>query len=268
MLTIYKASAGSGKTFQLVVEYLKLLLENSYNYKHILAVTFTNKATNEMKTRILEQLHLLASNQKSDYLKILQNNIYSEEKVRDNARKVLKNILHDYNRFSISTIDSFTQRVIKSFNRELGIAPNFMLELDSDMILAEAADRMLAKIDKDKKLLKWLKDFSTEKIKGNKSQRIDDNIKSLGKELFKENFQIFFPENSESVYSRENLDIFGKELNGLKIQFETILKTFGKKGVRIIDKSGLSIEDFSGKSRGIGAIFSKFAGWISSFPCS
>ncbi len=260
MLTIYKASAGSGKTFQLVVEYLKLLLENTYNYKHILAVTFTNKATNEMKTRILEQLDLLANNHKSDYLKILQNNIYSEEKVRDNARKVLKNILHDYNRFSISTIDSFTQRVIKSFNRELGIAPNFMLELDSDMILAEATDRMLAKIGKDKKLLKWLKDFSTEKIEGNKSQRIDDNIKSLGKELFKENFQIFFPENSESVYSRENLDVFGKELNKLKIQFETTLKTLGEKGVRIIDKSGLSIEDFSGKSRGIGAIFSKFAG--------
>ncbi|NQU52668.1 MAG: UvrD-helicase domain-containing protein, partial [Bacteroidetes bacterium] len=259
MLTVYKASAGSGKTFQLVVEYLKLLLENSYNYKHILAVTFTNKATNEMKTRILEQLHLLASNQPSDYLKILQNNTYSEKEIRNKARQVLKNILHDYNRFSINTIDSFTQRIIKSFNRELGISPNFTVELDSDMILEEAVDRMLAKIDKDKKLLKWLKEFSKEKIQENYSQRIDDDIKALGKELFKENFQIFFPENSESVYSRENLDSFGKELNIIKVQFENTLKDKGKKGVQIIEESGLSIDDFSGKARGIGSVFSKYA---------
>jgi ATP-dependent helicase/nuclease subunit A len=259
MLTVYKASAGSGKTFQLVVEYLKLLLKNPYNYKHILAVTFTNKATNEMKTRILKQLDLLANKQQSDYLKILQNNIYSEKEIQNKAKLVLKNILHDYNRFSISTIDSFTQRIIKSFNRELGISPNFMLELDSDMILEEAVDRMLAKIDKDKKLLKWLKDYSKEKIEDNKSQRIDDNIKLLGKELFKENVQIFFPENSESVYSRENLDSFGKELNNIKVQFETTLKVFGKKGVQILENNELSADDFSGKSRGIGSIFSKYA---------
>jgi len=259
MLTIYKASAGSGKTFQLVVEYLKLLLKNTYNYKHILAVTFTNKATNEMKTRILEQLHFLANNKESDYLKILQNNTYSEKEIRTRAKTVLKNILHDYNRFSISTIDSFTQRIIKSFNRELGISPNFSLELDSDMILTEAVDRMLAKIDKDPKLLKWLRDFSKEKIEDNKSQRIEDNIKSLGKELFKENFQIFFPEDSKSVYSRENLDDFTKELRKLKVYFENSLKVFGEKGVTIIEQNGLSIDDFSGKSRGVGAIFSKYA---------
>ncbi len=259
MLTVYKASAGSGKTFQLVVEYLKLLLKNPYNYKHILAVTFTNKATNEMKTRILEQLDLLANNQPSYYLKILQNNTYPENEIRNKAKLVLKNILHDYNRFSIKTIDSFTQRIIKSFNRELGISPNFTVELDSDMILAEAVDRMLAKIDKDKKLLKWLKEFSKEKIEDNYSQRIDDDIKALGKELFKENFQIFFPENSESVYSRENLNSFGKELNSIKFQFESKLKIQGKKGMQIIEESGLSIDDFAGKSRGIGSIFLKFA---------
>lgn len=259
MLSVYKASAGSGKTFQLVVEYLKLLLKNPYNYKHILAVTFTNKATNEMKTRILEQLHFLANNHKSDYLKILQNNTFSEKEIRDNAQSVLKNILHDYNRFSIKTIDSFTQQIIKSFNRELGISPNFTIELDSDMILDEAVDRMLAKIDKDKKLLKWLKEFSKEKIQDNYSQRIDDDIKALGKELFKENFQIFFPENSESVYSRENLESFSKELTVIKVQFEEKLKTLGKTGVQIIEENGFSVDDFSGKARGVGSVFSKYA---------
>src|SRR5665811_611210 len=85
-----------------------------------------------------------------------------------------------------NTIDSFTQKIIKSFNRELGISPNFTIELDSDMILQEAVDRMLAKIDKDKKLLQWLKEFSKEKIEDNYSQRIDDDIKALGNELFKD----------------------------------------------------------------------------------
>jgi ATP-dependent helicase/nuclease subunit A len=164
MLTVYKASAGSGKTFQLVVEYLKLLLKNPQNYRHILAVTFTNKATNEMKTRILETLNELASNQPSKYIaEIQKENQMPEALIRSNAKLVLKNILHDYNRFSISTIDSFTQRTIKAFNRELGISPNYRLELDSEMILAEATDRLLAKIDKDKKLLNWLKGFQQRK---------------------------------------------------------------------------------------------------------
>ncbi len=259
MLTVYKASAGSGKTFQLVVEYLKLLLKNPQNYRHILAVTFTNKATNEMKTRILETLNELAIGQPSNYIaEIQKENHLSEALIRKNAKQVLKNILHDYNRFSISTIDSFTQRTIKAFNRELGISPNYRLELDSDMILAEATDRLLAKIDKDKKILSWLKDFSKEKIEDSYSQRIEDDIKSLGKELFKENFQLFFPDDSESVYSRENLINLGKELNLIKNQFENYLKNLGKKGVAIITESGLTIDDFSNKEKGPGSLFAKY----------
>ncbi len=259
MLTIYKASAGSGKTFQLVVEYLKLLIINPDNYKHILAVTFTNKATNEMKTRILEQLHFLANNYQSNYLKVLQNSTHSEEYIRKRAKRALKNILHDYTRFSISTLDSFTQRTIKSFNRELGILPNFSLELDSELILTEAVDRMLAKIDKDKKLLRWLKEFSKEKIEANRSQHIDDNIKLLGKELFKEHFQLFFPDNGESVYSRKNLESFGNELNSIITNYKNTIQTLGKKGVGVLQNSGLTVDDFAGKSRGVSTIFRKFA---------
>jgi len=259
MLTIYKASAGSGKTFQLVVEYLKLLLVNPQNYRHILAVTFTNKATAEMKSRILEQLNLLASGQPSKYLAELQKgNSLSETAIRQNARVVLKNILHDYNRFSISTIDSFTQRIIKAFNREMGISPNYQLELNNDLILAEATDRLLAKIGDDKKLLGWLTDFSREKIEENQSQRIESDIQALGKELFKENFQLFFPDDENPAYSRENLEAFAKELNLIKNKFENHLKLLGKKGVALITRSGLTIDDFSNKEKGAGSLFSKF----------
>lgn len=259
MLAVYKASAGSGKTFQLVVEYLKLLLKNTNNYKHILAVTFTNKATNEMKNRILEQLYLLSSNQKTDYLESLKkDNSLSEEFIRDRAKQVLKNILHDYNRFSISTIDSFTQKVIRAFNRELGISPNYTVELDSNIILDEAVDRMLLRIGEDKNLLKWLKEFSKEKIEETKSQQIDDSIKTLGKELFKESFQVFFPEDGQSVYSRNNLQEFGKELKDIIRFFENNLKILGKEAVLSMENNQLTIDDFSGKARGgLGNFFVK-----------
>ena len=260
MLTVYKASAGSGKTFQLVVEYMKLLLKNPFNYRHILAVTFTNKATNEMKTRILETLYELASGEPSNYIaEIQKENYLSEVQIRKNANQVLKNILHDYNRFSISTIDSFTQRTIKAFNRELGISPNFRLELNSEMILSEATDKLLSKIDKDKKLLHWLSEFSREKIEDSYSQRIEEDIKALGNELFKENFQLFFPHNSESVYSRENLIEFGKDLQQIKFQFENQLKIKGEKGLSIIAENGLSIDDFAYGKSGVAGFISNVA---------
>jgi ATP-dependent exoDNAse (exonuclease V) beta subunit len=260
MLTVYKASAGSGKTFQLVAEYLKLLLKNPYNYKHILAVTFTNKATNEMKSRILGQLNVLASNQPTDYTTILKNETsLTEEVIRQRARQVLKNILHDYNRFSVSTIDSFTQRIIKAFNREMGISPQVTLELDDGLLLEEATDRLLQKIDSDRQLRKWLVSFSEEKITGNKSQQIEEDIKNLGKELFKEKFQLFFPEKENSVYTRENLKEFRNELNKIIVWYESELKQKGTECVRQMEKAGLEPDDFSGKSRGIGNFFMKLA---------
>jgi ATP-dependent exoDNAse (exonuclease V) beta subunit len=256
MLTVYKASAGSGKTFQLVVEYLKLLIQDTSSYKHILAVTFTNKATNEMKNRILEQLDLLARGEDSKYLQTLQYELnFTEETIRQKSRQALKNILHDYNRFSISTIDSFTQRIIKAFNRELGISPNFGLELDDGLVLEEAADRMLSKIDRDKKLLDWLVKFSGEKIMENQSQRIEDDIKSLGKELFNEKFQLFFPETKDSGYTRENLDAFKKELGKIIALFESMLKRKGNEALQTMEKSGFSVDDFSYKKTGVAGYF-------------
>ncbi|MDD2381528.1 MAG: UvrD-helicase domain-containing protein [Mariniphaga sp.] len=261
MLTVYKASAGSGKTFQLVVEYLKILIRNPLSYRGVLAVTFTNKATNEMKSRILEQLYLLAGNKDSKYLSpILKAIPLSEEKVRERARQTLKNILHDYNRFSISTIDTFTQRVIQAFNREMGISPHFAIGLDDDLILEEATDRLLAKVDTDKQIRKWLVKFSDEKIRENRSQRIEEDIKALGKELFREKFQLFFPDQVENnPYTRESLGSFRGELDQLIAWFEYTLKKRGREAVEIIRKNDLDMDDFSGKSRGIGAFFYKMA---------
>ena len=171
-LKVYKASAGSGKTFRLAIEYMKLALSNESNYRHILAVTFTNKATAEMKSRIIGELYRLAKGQPSVYMDVLTRELgWQPMQVERQAELVLKRILHDYSRFSISTIDSFFQRVIKAFNRELGISPNFRLEMDSELILAEATDRLLAKIDKDKKHAK------------EKTTRLFNHIKEIAETL-------------------------------------------------------------------------------------
>ncbi|NLO01282.1 MAG: UvrD-helicase domain-containing protein [Bacteroidales bacterium] len=260
MLTVYKASAGSGKTFHLVYEYLKLIISNPYNYRHILAVTFTNKAANEMKIRILRQLFLLSGNKDSDYLEMLKESlIFDEDKIRLRASKALKNILHDYGRFAVNTIDSFTQRIIRAFNRETGISPQFTLGMEDEMILNEATDRMLSGIDTDRNLRKWLVEFSKEKIMDNFSHKIEDDIRALGNELFKEKFQVFFPHDKDSEYTRDNLETVRKELKRYISYFDNALKDRGEKGVEIIFAGGLTIDDFSGKSRGIGNVFSRLA---------
>jgi len=262
MLTVYKASAGSGKTFQLVAEYLKLLLKNPVSYRNILAVTFTNKATQEMKSRILEQLHLLAENENSAYVDLLKNaTLLPEQTIRQRAKQVLKNILHDYNRFSVNTIDSFTQRIIKAFNREMGISPHFILELDNELILEEAVDRLMAKVDSDKQLRRWLVKFSEEKIRENKSQRIEADIKALGSELFKEKFQVFFPENEleKNPYNRENLDEFRKELEKIIHWYEGTIRKKAADGMEAIQKAGFSIDDFLYKMAGVAGYLKKLA---------
>ena len=124
MIRILKASAGSGKTWNLALEYIKTMLaaRDQYAYRHILAVTFTNKATDEMKERILDKLHELSSDPRSsDYYAHLVPEICPDEKtLKEAAENLLCNILHDYSAFAVSTIDRFFQQTLKAFAREVG----------------------------------------------------------------------------------------------------------------------------------------------------
>jgi ATP-dependent exoDNAse (exonuclease V) beta subunit len=135
-LTIYSASAGSGKTFKLAGIYLAHLFRSKHNYRKILAVTFTNKATAEMKSRILDQLYSIASGGSSDYLPdLVRETGKSEDILRKEAKEILFAILHDFSRFSVCTIDAFFQKVIRSFARETGLHSGFNIELDHSIIL-------------------------------------------------------------------------------------------------------------------------------------
>ena len=134
MLKVYRASAGSGKTFRLTRDYIRLLFDadKSNHHRRILAVTFTNKATEEMKSRILLELHQLAKGAVSPYREELMEHLrLTEEDINSKAAKILINILHDYSSFSISTIDRFFQQVIRAFARDIGVHGGYALELDS-----------------------------------------------------------------------------------------------------------------------------------------
>ena len=193
-IDIYKASAGSGKTFRLTGEYIKMLFSDESEYRHILAVTFTNKATDQMKQRILNELYLLSKTpEKSAYIdEIISYTNKDADAIADYSRSVLKRILHDYSAFNISTIDTFFQGVMRAFSRELGKMSTYNVEINDSDLISMAVDRMFISLDKSEnaKLLDWLIKYSLESIEDGKSWRIRKNILELSKNLNSENFKV------------------------------------------------------------------------------
>ena len=252
-LTIYKASAGSGKTFRLVLEYLKLLVDNPFNYRHILAVTFTNKATAEMKERILRDLYKLVQYKDRSILdRLLDETNLSELKILEHAKLALSYILHDYDRFSISTIDSFFQRVLRSFARETGLYGTYEVELDQDAVLDEACDLLLMSVEDDLELRNWLLSMSEDQLGEGKNWQIRDKILELGTELQKEAYQEYLVQQSIAGNidsEREKISKLKSELALTRKVFETRLREYGNKALNIIRNSGLLLSDFKGGSR-------------------
>ncbi|HRT33675.1 MAG TPA: UvrD-helicase domain-containing protein, partial [Bacteroidales bacterium] len=158
-LKILKASAGSGKTYNLTKEYLNLIEKEREIFSHILAVTFTNKATEEMKHRVIKELHK----------KSLSYPV---------AKERLIEILHNYSNFNISTIDRFFQQIMRSFAREIGKSGSYNVELDDNLILVEAVEMMLQDLDieENEQLLDWLVKFSIDAIEDGKSWDIKKGI--------------------------------------------------------------------------------------------
>ncbi|MBL7968095.1 MAG: UvrD-helicase domain-containing protein [Prolixibacteraceae bacterium] len=257
-LKVYKASAGSGKTFRLAIEYMKLALTNEANYRHILAVTFTNKATAEMKSRIIGELYRLAQGHQTAYLEVLTSELrWPPMQVQRQAQLVLKRLLHDYSRFSISTIDSFFQRVIKAFNRELGINAAYNVELDEKSILEEAADRLIQSVENDEKLLEWLDAFASEKMRDGKGWNLKKDIIRLGSEIYNETFKSLNNELYEKLNDRQFLKGYREKLGKIISQYESQLKALGQEGLNVMAAEGVLVDDFKGKGRGPATVFQK-----------
>jgi ATP-dependent exoDNAse (exonuclease V) beta subunit len=260
-IKILRASAGSGKTHRITREYIQLLFEDAMNYKHILAVTFTNKATEEMKTRILSELYNLANGKRSSYLSFLKEAYgLSYEQVVRKADRLLKLILHDYSRFSIETIDRFFQRIIRSFIRELGIFSSFTLELDQNRILQLGTDQLLDSLDDQPELKKWLLRFTEEKIESGKSWRLSYDIHALGKEIFKEDYRYFETSLSEILADREFLRRYMKMISSIITETEKAYFAFGEEAMKIMRSHSLEVKDFTYGVTGVAGYLSKIRG--------
>lgn len=280
-LVVYNASAGSGKTYTLAREYIIQIIRRPMEYRSILAVTFTNKATEEMKSRIIEELHSLARYQRGvekepNYLSVLvdmlrsegrvqlslfddESQVLLEKEVAKRAQQVLTAILHDYSSFAISTIDKFFQKVVRSFVRELNIQPGYVLELDSDRVLSLAVDKVLEGLHEDEQLQRWLFDLVEERLNEGDSWELSGILSELGKQLMREDFR----QQPESFYKKIGdklfLDSYFRKLSAKSKAAEEDYKKTGEQAVNYLNNNGIRLEDIPGGSRSFATIFFKAA---------
>ena len=188
-LTVYKASAGSGKTFTLASEYITLVVKNPQDYRSILAVTFTNKATQEMKTRILSQLYGIAHSlpdSEAYYEQVRMKTGFSEQTIRENAAKALSLLTHHYNEFRVQTIDAFFQSVLRNLARELNLTANLRVDLNDEQVEAQAVDELINSLEEGEEVLNWIRDYIDKNIEDDKGWNVISQIKDFGKNIFKD----------------------------------------------------------------------------------
>ncbi len=260
-LLVYKASAGSGKTFTLAVEYIKLLILNPRAYRQILAVTFTNKATAEMKERILSQLYgIWTEDPDSDaYLKrIIEETGKQTDEIRKSAGIALSYMLHDYSRFRVETIDSFFQSVMRNLARELELSPNLNIELNNSEVLSDAVDSMIEKLAPTSPVLAWLLNYIDERIADDKRWNVSEEVKSFGRNIFDEGYI----EKGEGLRQKliENPEIiknYRHELKEMETEALEQMKGFYDQFEGELDGHALTADDLKNGSRGIGSYFRK-----------
>ncbi len=248
---VYKASAGSGKTFNLVLEYVSLLLRNTRAYKQILAMTFTNKATAEMKQRILSELYSIRIGEKTAFFDALceRNPDLERPFIISQAKIALEYILHDYSYFNILTIDSFLQKVMRNLAKELGIGSNYNLIIEDLEIRKEAIERLIESTGNDDLLYQWYMDTIYKNIEEGKNTKIERKLLQFSGNLAKETFLKF-----ENELKELNISIFKEFKKEGYAKIEGLvkdLKVFSDQFQSIMTSNGLSIDDFSSKSRGV-----------------
>ncbi|MEQ8909783.1 MAG: UvrD-helicase domain-containing protein [Vicingaceae bacterium] len=246
-LKVYKSSAGSGKTFTLVKEYLKLCLqsEEDYYFASILAITFTNKATAEMKERILKHLKITAAgNGEEDVMGhiIAEECNLPYEKLQQRAKRSLSAILHGYGDFSISTIDRFTHRLVRTFARDLGLSVNFNVLLDHEEIMHKTIASIIDEAGKSEEVTELLQSFLAYRVESDKSWKIEKSLLDFSKTLINENAYFYLAENAK--VSTDDFHKSIKKLKATKSQFQSKLQAIGNKGLSLIERADLNHSDF------------------------
>lgn len=248
---ILTASAGSGKTYSLAREYIYNTLKlqpdeelrgfNPYIYRTILAVTFTNKATEEMKSRILTRINELATGSDCEFLAdLIAMTSLTEERLRERAMKVRSAILHDYSRFAILTNDTFFQRIVRAFVKELGIDINYSIELDTAPIIQKSVETLIERMDSNGELKEWLMEFAEENISEGKQWNIKRGIMRLKGELFKEHTK----EAIDSIDREQIRRMVTHYLDTAQQQIDSVT-AIARQAVELIHSSGYSHADFA-----------------------
>lgn len=250
---IYNASAGSGKTYTLAKSYIKLLVkaQNYDQFKSILAITFTNKAVGEMKTRIIEMLKHFSSSESIEDPHPMFKDICKElpiepSHLKNKSKQILKHIIHNYGAFDISTIDGFTHRIIRTFAHDLKLPMNFEVELDQDRLLNEAVDNLISKAGEDDALTKVLIDFAFEKTDDDKSWDISYDFNKIAKLLVGENdFEAIEKLKTKTLKDFNNLkDILSRSIKSLEKDIDSIAAN----ALTLIEECGLQFDDFNRES--------------------
>ena len=269
---IYSSSAGSGKTYTLAKEYIKLALKTTspWYFNHILAVTFTKKASGEMKERILKYLRQFSSTDAKDIqdseelfqqilLELQEEGVeINEWELRKRANNTFKHIIHEYANFSVSTIDSFVQRIVAAFTEELGFPFNFEVNLDSEVLLDAAVESLFSKVNTEnfEQITNAIESFAMEKAMEGKSwNRLPVELAEFGKSLLSDQFQV----QVEALANLQPTDFLTIEGN-LKTYceyIETKIKAIADYGSEAIENAEVDIEDFYYSKSGVGAYFQK-----------
>ncbi|MBF1606357.1 MAG: UvrD-helicase domain-containing protein, partial [Prevotella shahii] len=259
-LTVYKASAGSGKTFTLAVNYIKILISNPYSYRNILAVTFTNKATEEMKLRILSQLYgiwkLLPSSK--GYLdKVTSELDITPEFASKQAGIALSNLLHNYNYFRVETIDTFFQAVLRNLARELDLTANLHVGLNDAQVEQMAVDKLIEELTPTSKVLKWIMEYIQQNIDEDKSWNVIGQIKQFGMNVFRDVYKDNRKQLNALIENEELFDSYVKRVRALDKDAEQRLEQLGNHFFELLDENQLTVNDFSNKDKGVCGYFVK-----------
>ena len=259
-LTIYKASAGSGKTFTLSVEYIKLLIKDPQSYRSTLAVTFTNKATEEMKLRILSQLYgiwKLLPDSKSYIDKIKEDLDVTEEYMSERAGIALHNIVHNYSYFRIETIDSFFQSVLRNLARELDLTANLRIELNDYQIERNAVDELINSLDENSELLTWIMEYIRENMDDDKDWNVIGNIKRFGENIFREYYKTNSKKLNERLLEEGFFKQYTTKLRQMRNEAEVEMQNEAAQFFDALNQNGIEIDDLNNGKNGPAGYFIK-----------
>jgi ATP-dependent exoDNAse (exonuclease V) beta subunit len=259
-LTVYKASAGSGKTFTLAVEYIKLLVRNPLSYRTILAVTFTNKATEEMKMRILSQLYGIWKQlpDSAVYMqRIVEETNYSESVISQRAGEALHLLLHNYNYFRVETIDTFFQSVLRNLARELDLTANLRIGLNDTQVEEQAVDQMIDSLTHSDVMLQWILKYIMETISDDRSWNIIGQVKQFGRTIFRDYYKEQSGALNNLLGEGNFLDNYMKQMRQIRQSALERMTGIAQTFFDTLESEGLSYEDLNYGRSGVAGFFFK-----------